>query len=149
MFSIDTKDFVCQSTKRVRLGIRKRFFTRSWNRVPRVVTMPPSYWSSRSIWTHSLTIGWSCAETRVVFSDPNGSSNSGYSMICSFFRHFKLALFHSPWETKKSTFTPSTHLLHTALLPSPARKISKVFCFTGALKAGRGGWAVENVKHRA
>ena len=38
---------------KVRLGVRKRFFTRgqwAWNRLPRLVVMAPRGWGSRSIW---------------------------------------------------------------------------------------------------
>jgi len=57
-------------TKRVRWGNRERFCTRgwwAWSRLPRAVGTALSCWSSRSVWTVFLNIGfgWSCVEPGV------------------------------------------------------------------------------------
>jgi len=46
---------------RVKLGIRKRFFTRgrwAWIWMPRAVVTAPSCWSSRSVWRMPSDIGF-------------------------------------------------------------------------------------------
>ena len=64
---------------RVRLGVRKTFFTRgprAWNRLPREVVRASIYQSSRSIWimvsdTGSvLLVVWSPGLDSVILMDP-------------------------------------------------------------------------------